>query len=449
MKNHSYGFFLFHPHSIDITIHFPYSGFENKAVKRSSMDNENKTTNESNELTETEETKSFAELLAESEIGNNRLKPGQKVEVVIVKITPEWIFLDVGGKSEGHLDRRELNDEEGNATVKEGDRIQAYFLSSRNNEKLFTTKVSGGEAGRAYLEDAWRSGIPIEGIIEKEIKGGYQIKIAGDMRGFCPYSQMGLRKDENAADYIGKRLPFNIVEYGERGKNVVVSRKAILKEEQEKQKEFIRQSLQEGMTVKGKIVSIQKFGAFMDLGGVQGLIPISEIGWSRVEDIKDHLTIGQEIQAVILKLDWEKDRISLSLKSTLADPWDDIDKKYLIGAVHTGRVRSMTKFGAFVALEPGIDGLLHISKLKGDKKAKSAAPSLVMDQDIEVQIEAVDKAAKRISLSLPTTAQEAEETKQRDEDDYRKYMGKSAKSLGSLQDLLKDKFPGNGKDSKR
>jgi small subunit ribosomal protein S1 len=409
------------------------------------MDKENQTTNESDGLSEADEMKSFAELLAETEVGNDRLKPGQKVEAMIVKITPEWIFLDLGGKTEGYLDRRELADEDGNIAAQEGDTIRAYFLSSRHNEKLFTTKVGSGEAGRSFLEDAWRNRIPVEGIVAREIKGGFEVKIAGDMRGFCPYSQMGLKREENAADQLGKRLPFNIVEYAERGKNVVLSRRDILKQEQAQLKVALKESLQEGMTVKGKIVSIQKFGAFMELGGVQGLIPISEIGWSRVESIHEHLTLGQEVDAIVTKLDWEKDRITLSLKATLADPWDEVEKTYLIGSIYTGRVISMTKFGAFIALAPGIDGLLHISKLKADKKGKGAAPSLTIGESLDVQIEAIDKAAKRISLALASAVQEEQEKKE-DTDDFRTYMGKSAKTLGSLHDLLKDKFPVNGKD---
>jgi small subunit ribosomal protein S1 len=407
------------------------------------MDKENQMNDES---TETAETKSFAELLSETEISRDWMQPGQKVEAVIVKITPEWIFLDLGGKSEGYLDRRELDDENSPINVKEGDRIRAYFLSSRNNEKLFTTKVGGGEAGRTYLEDAWQSGIPIEGIVEKEIKGGFEIKIAGDIRSFCPYSQMGLKRDENSGEYCGKRLPFKIVEYGERGKNIILSRRDIIKEEQEQQKDAMKITLLEGMTVKGKITSIQKFGAFLDIGGIQGLIPISEIGWSRVGDINEHLSVGQEVEAVILKLDWEKDRVSLSLKATLADPWDDVDKKFIVGSSHKGTVLSLTKFGAFISLEPGIDGLLHISKLKANKNAKSPVQSLTEGQSLDVQIEAMDKANKRISLSLASAAMDAEKTD--DADDYRQYMGKQTKSLGSLEDLLKNKFPARGKDAK-
>lgn len=407
------------------------------------MDNENE--NIPSPLNGDEDAKSFAELLAETEVGKDRLKPGQRVDAVIVKITPEWIFLDLGGKTEGYLDRREMADENGDVSVKEGDIIRAYFLSSKHNEKLFTTKVGSGEAGRSFLEDAWRNHIPIEGIVAREMKGGFEVKVAGgDTRSFCPYSQMGIRRDENSASFVGKRLTFHIVEFGDRGRNIVLSRREILKQEEEQLKESLKKSLTEGMTVKGKIVSIQKFGAFMDIGGIQGLIPISEIGWSRVENINDYLSVGQEVEAVITKLDWERNRISLSLKETMADPWDDVDKKYNVGSVHTGRVTSMMKFGAFVTLEPGIDGLIHISKLKFDKRTKDA-PSLTIGQSIDVQIESIDKAAKRMSLTLASAAKELEEEK-KDAEDYSRYLGKPARSLGSLHDLLKEKFPQKGKE---
>ena len=150
--------------------------------------------------------KSFAELLGESEPDRGWLKPGQRVEAVIVKVTPEWVFIDVGGKHEGYLDRREFIDAEGNLTVKEGQTIRAYFLSSQHNEKLFSTKVGAGEAGRAFLEDAWRSGIPVEGLVEKEVKGGFEIKVAGDIRGFCPFSQRGLFRVETPADWVGQKV---------------------------------------------------------------------------------------------------------------------------------------------------------------------------------------------------------------------------------------------------
>ncbi|MBU4120942.1 MAG: 30S ribosomal protein S1 [Pseudomonadota bacterium] len=381
--------------------------------------------------------KSFAELLGESEPDCGWLKPGQRVEAVIVKVTPEWVFIDVGGKHEGYLDRREFIDAEGNLTVKEGQTIRAYFLSSQHNEKLFTTKVGAGEAGRAFLEDAWRSGIPVEGLVEKEIKGGFEIKVAGDIRGFCPFSQMGLFRVETPADWVGQHLTFRIIEYGERGRNIVVSHRAILEEGQAKQKETLKASLKEGMTVKGTVVSLQKFGAFVELGGIQALIPISEIAWEHVADISERMSVGQEVEAVILKLDWENNRISLSLKSKLSDPWERVETEFPEGASFTGTVVRLTKFGAFVTLIPGVDGLIHISKLGRGKRITHPSEVLTEGQSVAVKIEKIDPENKRISLA---PLGDAEEEKAEELEDFHKYVGKAPGSFGSLGDTLQKKM---------
>ncbi len=383
--------------------------------------------------------KSFAEMLGESAMDQGWLTPGQRVEAVIVKITPEWVFIDVGGKHEGYLDRREFLDAEGNVTVKEGETIRAYFLSSQRNEKLFTTKIGSGEAGRAFLADAADSGIPVEGLVEKEVKGGFEIRVAGDVRGFCPFSQMGLFRTEVAADWIGKRLSFRIIEYGERGRNVVVSHRAILEEERAKQKEVLKETLKEGMTVKGTVVSLQKFGAFVDLGGVQGLIPISEIAWERVGEVSDKLTIGQEIEAAILKLDWEQDRVSLSLRSILPDPWDKVEGQFPEGLSLTGTVVRLTKFGAFVNLSSGVDGLIHISRLGRGKRITHPSEILKEGQAVAVRIEKIDRGAKRISLALAGD-EEAGDGKAEEAEDLRKYMGDKSSSFGSLGDILQKKM---------
>lgn len=383
------------------------------------------------------EEKSFAELLGESRFEKKSFTPGEKIDAVIVNISPEWIFIDLGGKTEGYLDRQELLDGNGNLTVKEGDTLSAYFLSSERNEKLFTTKVSGNSA-RTYLEEARTNGIPIEGVVDKEIKGGFEVKIAGNLRGFCPYSQMSLKKVDQASDFVGKSFLFTIHEYGENGRNLVLSRRSILEEEQKKKREELSESLQEGMIINGTVTSIQKFGAFVDIGGVQGLLPLSELGWDRTEDIDKLLTVGQEIQASIIKLDWAKNRITLSLKETLPDPWQNIEEKFPSGSYRTGTVSRLTDFGAFVTLEPGVDGLIHISKLSPGKQKKHARQILSKDQAVEVKIESVDPVKRRISLAL-ADAGEKEEEKTSQKDNYRKYLGKDSRSFGSLGDLLKQK----------
>ncbi len=352
------------------------------------------------EHTDFMEEKSFAELMTDNPVEREWLNPGQRVEAVIVKLTPEWIFIDLGGKSEGYLDSKEFIDENGTLTVKEGDTVKAYFLSSRNNERLFTTRVGKGDAAKAYLEDAWSNGIPVEGRITKEIKGGIEVTIAGDVRAFCPFSQTGISRTENIADYLGKLLPFKITEYAENGRNVVLSRRVILEEENTIKKESLKDILKEGMIVQGKVMSIQKFGAFVDLGGIQGLLPLSETGWDRTQEINDILKVGDDLSLSILKLDWGSEKITLSLKATLPDPWTEIENNFPKGSSFTGHVSSLTDFGAFVSLKAGVEGLIHISKLAKGKRIKHAGEVLTKGQPVAVRIEAIDLEKKRISLYL-------------------------------------------------
>jgi small subunit ribosomal protein S1 len=387
---------------------------------------------------ETTEEESFEELLQESLVKPVRFHPGQKVNTKIVKISAEWIFLDLGGKSEGYLERKELLDDEGNLSVKEGDILQAYFFSKDNNDLRFTTKIAAGEAGRHYLEDAWESGIPVDGLVEKEIKGGFEIKIAGELRGFCPYSQMGLQREPNPQDLIGQHLPFRITQYGERGRNVVLSHRSILEEERQKQKEVLKSSLQEGMKVTGTISSIRSFGAFVRIGCVEGLIPISEISWDRVEDIHELMEVGQEVEVVAMKLDWEKDRLSFSYKQTLPDPWTNIEKDFPEGSSQHGTVVRLADFGAFVALAAGVDGLLHISKLGSGKRINHPREVVTKGQTVEVKIEKIDKENKRLSLSL--AGSEQAETREKTEEDYSQYLKEKSGSMGTLADLLKSRL---------
>jgi small subunit ribosomal protein S1 len=392
---------------------------------------------------ESNEEESFEKLFEQTRLRSDFLKPGQKIEAIIVKITKDWIFLDLGGKSEGYLDKKELTDEEGNLSVQEGDSLTAYFLSSKHSEKLFTTKIGAGDSARIYIEEVWRNGIPIEGVVEKEIKGGFEIKLAGNMRGFCPYSQMELQRIENAKDYIGRRMSFRITEYGERGRNIVLSSRAILEEQKKKDEEALKATLHKDMIVKGTVVSIRDFGAFLDIGGIQGLLPISEIGWDRVEDIHERLSIGQTLDVAITKLDFENNRISLSLKVTLSDPWNEVEAKYPVGTFHLGKVVRLMKFGAFVNLGPGVDGLIHISKLGKGKRIAHPGDAVKEGQAIEVRIDAIDRDQKRLSLSIPEGESQEDGVRtvirKEPEDDYREYIDKTATSLGSFGDIMKRK----------
>ena len=386
--------------------------------------------NEQKSMEETDD-KSFAELFEASFKKPSRLEPGQKVQAVIVKITDEWVFLDLGGKSEGYLDRKELLDEDGNLTAAEGDKVSAYFLSSANNEKLFTIRLHGGAVGSQYLEEAFHNHIPVEGVAEKEIKGGYEIKIAGAIRGFCPYSQMGLRRTDDPQDFIGKKLLFKITEYRDNGRSLVMSNRKALEEEREQIREELKKTLKKDMVVKGTVTSLRPFGAFVDIGGIEGLLPISEVGWSRIEDLSLVLAPGQEIEVKLMDLDWEKNKISFSLKAMLPDPWMQMHNQFPEESCHDGTVARLTPFGAFVTLAPGIDGLIHISQLGQGKRINHPREALAEGQSVAVRVLKIDTETKRLSLALAgASPQEAPE------EDFKQYIEKQpadkSTSLGAM-----------------
>ena len=391
------------------------------------------------EQEEISEEEDFAELFAKSYSDPGRLEPGQKVTARILSISGDWVFIDTGRKGEGVLDRKELLDPEGNLTVKIGDSVTAWFISASGNDLRFTTKVGGGASGNEQLEEAWRSGIPVEGFVEKEIKGGYEIKIGGSVRAFCPFSQIALRR-VSSDDVVGKHFPFKISEYAERGRNIVVSRRSMLEEERLREMEALKETLAVGQTVRGTVSSLRDFGAFINIGGIEGLLPISEVAWGRVTDIRERLTEGQEIEVVIKSLDWEKEKFSFSLKDTLPDPWGLAVQAYPEGTYVTGRVAGLANFGAFVTLGEGVDGLIPISRLGGGKRINHPREVLKEGEAIEVKVESIDRETRRISLS-PAEASRAATQAEEEMVSFRKTATEgAAHSLGSFGDLLKGKF---------
>jgi len=387
----------------------------------------------------TSEDESFAELLEQSLSNQSgRLTPGQKVTARVLKVSAEWLFIDTGHKGEGVVDLKEFTDPDGAISVKEGDTITAYFLSSSRGEMRFTTRVGGGSSGTAQLEEAWQAGVPVEGVVEKEIKGGYEVKLAGSARAFCPFSQMSLRRVENPESFIGTHFSFRITDYGERGRNIVVSRRVLLEEEQKRLREEAQAALSEGMTVSGTVTSLRDFGAFVDIGGIEGLLPVSEIGWSRVKDVRDVLSVGQQVQVMVKSIDREKERISLSLKDTLADPWETVGEMYPEGSFHTGVVARLTAFGAFVTLSDGVDGLIHISKLGAGKRISHPREVLAEGQTVEVKVESFDRENRRLSLALAGTARAAEE-EEANLDEFRRRADEAPKKMGTLGDMLQAK----------
>ena len=401
--------------------------------------------NENNETQPDEGEENFAELLKQSFIASDRLKPGDRVSARIVKITPEWIFIDLGGKSEGAINARELQDESGTITVHEGDMLSAYFLSTAHGEQVFSTRLGADSGADDYLEEAHHSGMPVEGTIEQEIKGGFSIKIAGAKRAFCPFSQIGLHRIEDSAALIGQKLTFKISSYQENGRNIIVSHRAVLEQERREHREDLKKTLQEGMTLTGTVSSLRDFGAFVDLGGVDGLIPMSELGWSRVERASDVIFPGQQVEVKVLAIDWDRERIALSLKACLADPWDTASYGFAPGSTHTGTLARMTKFGAFVTLAPGIDGLVHISKLG---RGKGPDNELKPGAQLTVIVQEFDREKRRIALGLAEAGAADKEDDAQAKALHEKYVrsgseSKSASgSLGTLGDMLREKMKG-------
>ncbi|MFA7403819.1 MAG: 30S ribosomal protein S1 [Pelobacteraceae bacterium] len=383
----------------------------------------------------------FAALFEQSSKENKRwLEPGQKLTGKVLKIGSEWIFMDTGQKGEGVIERKEFLDIDGNITVAEGDTISAYFLSSSHGEMRFTTRIGGGATGggSAQLEQAWQARVPVEGVVEKEIKGGYEIKLGGTARAFCPYSQIALRRVENPEALIGTRLTFQISEYAENGRNIIVSRRALLEEEQRRMKEEAQAGITVGMTVTGTVISLQDYGAFIDIGGLEGLLPVSEIGWSRVKDVREVLSVGQQLKVVVKSIDTEKDRISLSLKDTLADPWDQVLERYPEGSFHAGTVARLDTFGAFVTLSDGVDGLLHISKLGSGKRINHPREVVKEGEQLEVKIESIDRGNRRISLALAGPARAAAE-EEATLSEFRRQAVDAPTGMGTFGDMVRTK----------
>lgn len=374
----------------------------------------------------------FEDLFKEEKISSPKLKPGDRIDATVAGISGESVFLDIGGKSEGLLDASEVRNSEGELEVQPGDTLNVFFLSARGGNMVFTRRIGSGQAGLQELEDAFESGIPVEGKVSKEIKGGFEILVAGQ-RAFCPYSQMDIRRVEDPEEYLDNLYQFKIIEFSSQGKNIILSARAFLEDERERLRENLIDTLEEGARVSGTVTSIRDFGAFVDIGGVDGLIPISELAWGQVERVEDILSRGQQVEVIIRNLDWDKDRISLSLKETLENPWDKVTEKFPQGSLHQGRISRLTAFGAFVTLEPGVDGLLHISKLGSGRKINHPREVVEVNQDITVRIDSVDNENKRISLVPDDYEQEDEkETFQAS----LKHQKEQPKSLGTLGDIL-------------
>ncbi len=334
----------------------------------------------------------------EASLKAKRFERGQTIEGTIVAIGPEVAFVDVGGKGEAQIEIDELKDADGDIEVAVGDRIQAVVVSTSGGLTL-SRKLARGAATDRQLEDAFHSRLPVEGKVEKAVKGGYEVRI-GRQRGFCPISQI----DTNRADpstHEGRVYAFRIIEYKEGGRNLVVSRRAILEEEQKASAAQVRDSIVAGAVMTGRVTSVREFGAFVDLGGgVQGLLHVSEMGWSRVSDTSQIATPGEEITVKVLRVDDDKQKISLGLKQLSADPWSRVETTYEAGQVLSGRVTRLAEFGAFVELEPGVEALAHASTFAPTGRSEGWSAGVAVGMTAAFEILTIDLEKKRIGVAL-------------------------------------------------
>lgn len=346
-----------------------------------------------------EQEENFAAMLDKSSMGE-RLYPGQKVRAKVVSVSGDLVYIDLGGKSEGAVDLAEFTDKAGVTSIREGDEIDAFFVTVEDGLMKLTTLIGGYSALTLNsIRDAYEAGIPVNGEVKSEIKGGFEVSVGG-VRCFCPFSQVDLKGGREDSAYPGRTFPFKVLEYGEEGGKIVLSRRALLEEERQAKVEKLKKSLAVGMEVTAEVKSIQNFGAFVDLGGIDGLIPASEISWDRSVKPGDALSLGQNITAKIISLDWESNRLSLSMKAMQPDPWASVAEKYPAGSRVSGCIVRLSHFGAFVKLEPGIEGLIHISNLGTGRRINHPREVVDSGQWVEVYVLSVDRQNRKISLSM-------------------------------------------------
>jgi small subunit ribosomal protein S1 len=338
----------------------------------------------------------FATLFAR-EAARPVLEVGQIVKGRVIQVTAESVFVDVGSKGEAWIERAELTDADGKLKVAVGDEVEATVVSTGDEVRL-SHKLRQGAQARQALAVAAQTGIPVEGKVAAVIKGGYEVTVGG-LRGFCPLSQMDLRRAESAEEYVGRVLEFRVTTFSENGRNLVLSRRRLLEERAAEAAEETRKKIAPGAVLTGTVSSLADFGAFIDLGGVQGLVPLSELSHSRASRPADLLRIGDAVTVKVLRVDQEKGRISLSLKALEGDPWAAVAGRLRERQVVRGRAVRSTEFGIFVELLPGVDGLLHVTEIPRSRQG-ALREAAAASAEIAVLIVAIDTQKRRVALAL-------------------------------------------------
>lgn len=380
-------------------------------------------------MSEQKDPRDFGAILAEFEAthaqsGGKDPKPGSRVSGTILSIGEEAAFVDIGAKSDAAVALTELTDEEGELTVAVGDTLEGMISGRDEASGCLVLRVRPGGSGlggdEVALEEiaqAREHGIPVEGMVTEAIKGGVQVDVSG-IRAFCPISQLDLRFVEDAATYVGRRLTFAVTRFEAAGRggrpNVVLSRRELLEEEERKRREETMARLSVGAVVRGTVTSVTSYGAFVDLGGVEGLLHVSEMGYSRIEDPKELLSAGDVVEVKLLAIeeqegrDGKNRRISLSTKALQKDPWEAVAERFPVGETVSGRVTRLEPYGAFVEIAAGLDGLVHVSEMAVGRRVAHPRDVVELGQDVEVRVLDVDPVKRRISLSLASPVEAAD-----------------------------------------
>jgi small subunit ribosomal protein S1 len=369
---------------------------------------------------------------------------GDRVRGKVVSIGHEVTVVELEGGGEGTLETLELRADDGQLTVKAGDMIDAR-VSALGEKAGFVWLRRGANRGvdpRAGLAEAFATGLPVEGLVTGVNKGGLEVTVAG-VRAFCPVSQLELRPVADPAAYVGRKLEFRVTRFEDdrRGPNVVVSRRALLEEENQARAAQTRATMTVGAVLSGTVTALKDFGAFVDVGGIEGLLPASEIGYQRGTKPSDVLTIGQPVTVQVMRIEKRDDpkrpeQVSFSLKALEKDPWQDAAGALVVGSVIKGRITRVETFGAFVEVASGVEGLLHISELAGGKSLRHAREAAKPGDAVEVTIMSIDPEKRRISLGLG-----AKEDRVDDEGRAVAARASGGGGMGTLGDLLKAKLP--------
>jgi small subunit ribosomal protein S1 len=345
----------------------------------------------------------FAKLVDES-FSDGHLQEGAVVKGTVVAIERDVAVIDVGLKTEGRVALREFAGPGRSTEIQVGDTVEVYLERIENalGEAVLSRDKARREESWGKLEKAFQNNEKVQGIIFNQVKGGFTVDLDGAVA-FLPRSQVDIRPIRDVSPLMNNPQPFQILKMDRRRGNIVVSRRTVLEETRAEQRQELVQNLEEGQVIDGVVKNITDYGAFVDLGGIDGLLHVTDIAWRRVNHPSEVLNIGQQVKVKIIKINHETHRISLGMKQLLDDPWQGIEAKYPVGARFKGRVTNITDYGAFVELEPGIEGLIHVSEMSWTKKNVHPGKIVSTSQEVEVQVLEVDPVKRRISLGLKQT----------------------------------------------